>query len=65
VVNQIGTGMLLWEVVPPEGNVFGDAAIVTNVKPGTYRYAFDFTAEPGKHEPFVPGVYTLGVGTQY
>jgi hypothetical protein len=57
--------MLLWEVIPPEGNVFGDATIVTNVKPGTYKYAFEFTAEPGKHEPFVPGVYTLGVGTQY
>jgi hypothetical protein len=61
VVNQIGTGMLLWEVVPPEGNVFGDATIVTNVKPGTYKFAFQFTAKPGKHEPFVPGVYTLGV----
>jgi hypothetical protein len=55
--------MLLWEVSPPEGDIFGDATIVTNVKPGVYRYMFEFTANPGKHEPFVPGIYSLGVGT--
>jgi hypothetical protein len=59
VTNAVGTGEIVFEVNPPQGDPFGDGGLVLNLAPGLYRYQFQFQAEPSQDQPFVAGGYQV------
>eukprot|EP01120_Amphizonella_sp_Union-15-10_P000974 TRINITY_DN11042_c0_g1_i1.p1 TRINITY_DN11042_c0_g1~~TRINITY_DN11042_c0_g1_i1.p1 ORF type:complete len:230 (+),score=45.36 TRINITY_DN11042_c0_g1_i1:86-775(+) len=61
IVNATGTGEIIYEVEPPAGFPFGDGELLVRTQPGSYRISFSFQANPTDDDPFLPGIYPVGV----
>jgi hypothetical protein len=61
ITNHTGTGELAFNVLPPAGFPFGDGELLINTQPGSYKSQFQFQANPGQDEPFMPGTYPIEV----
>jgi len=60
VTKQTGPGLVLLEIVDPNGLSFGEADFVDTQAPGLYQAGpWQVQAEPSEDEPFSPGLYQV------
>mmetsp|Transcript_117805 Transcript_117805/g.165599 ORF Transcript_117805/g.165599 Transcript_117805/m.165599 type:complete len:228 (-) Transcript_117805:64-747(-) len=59
VTNEIATGSVDFQILPPAGMPFGDGEVVVEQQPATYGVKLSFQATPNEEQPFSPGQYTV------
>ena len=56
-----GTGELVVNILPPQGEPFGTGNLLVDVAPGSYQAQLQLEANPSEQEPFSPGQYNVTV----
>jgi|SaaInl4_150m_RNA_FD_contig_21_319677_length_850_multi_7_in_0_out_0_1 hypothetical protein len=62
VHNQTGTGEIVIDIFPPDGEPFGDGELTEGYAPGKYGIRFGLKTEPTEDEPYSAGTYGVELG---
>jgi hypothetical protein len=61
VVNTIGTGQIVLEIIPPQGDILEADNLLVNAAPGQYSFTAQLDTS-SQDTPFVPGTYQIVAG---